>query len=421
MRQRFVFIVVLVVFILFSAKVYAQTKAVDTEKILLGASYVADMGRNFTGGLQSGNFYMGMLDMGVEIHPFKNGQFYFQIENTHGNTPSANYVGDLQVFSNIENGDYSYLYMAWYQHRFGDFWMKVGVHDLNSDFAGSVYGCLFTNSSFGISPATSLNMPVPIFPKNALGAVLSYDVTDWFRVKTSLYDGDPLSLDVDPYGTDFHLDVKEEGLLSVSEFAFSNMDGEEVKGEYKLGFQYHSASFKRFDGGDWRKGNWGLYAIADQKLNEHLAMFFQYGYSPGRMNLCEHYAGIGLSVEGVGSRECDAAGIAFAHMQLSEVYRMSEGLTGNETVVEASYRLQLNELVGIQPVLQYVVNPGAVGNSDALIGFVRLSAVLSQVHENTVFRRTGMCRRLRKHRTGEFGSGHSGHFKGKGRCRRFKE
>ncbi len=79
-------------------------------------------------------------------------------------------IGDLQTASNIEAPDHFLLQEAWYEQQFADGMLSLlfGLHDLNSEFYVSDYGSLFLNSSFGIGPDMTVNVPLSIFPRAGL-------------------------------------------------------------------------------------------------------------------------------------------------------------------------------------------------------------------------------------------------------------
>ena len=71
--------------------------------------YISEGVTNIDGGAETGSAYLGMIDLSATFNTetaglWNNGIFYVQLESTHGGTPSFDYIGDLQVSSNIENG-----------------------------------------------------------------------------------------------------------------------------------------------------------------------------------------------------------------------------------------------------------------------------------------------------------------------------
>lgn len=339
-------------------------------------NYTGDLGRNFYGGIQKGNFYLGMMNFTAEAKFFKQGEFLIQVQNTHGNTPAKDYVGDLQVFSNIENGDYTYLYMLWYRHTFNNLTVLFGVHDLNSEFAYSELGALFTNSSFGIHPSLSWNMPVPIFPKNALGLVLNYELTEKFSLRTAIYDGDPGCLSEDKYNLDFSIDTKKEGLLSITEIQYSKGNQENQGSTYKLGLQYHSADFCNNSDSSRQRGNFGFYFIGDRFISRNLAVFTQLGWSPTCVSMNAFYSGLGIVYKDFGKAKNQSLGLAFSFANAGRNFcPVIQWPDKNfETTFEFFYQLKLNKNIIIQPDIQYIVNPGIFGSvNNALVGFARIS------------------------------------------------
>jgi carbohydrate-selective porin OprB len=62
-------------------------------------------------------------------------------------------------------------------------------------------------------------------------------------------------------------------------------------------------------------------------------------------------------------------GIAIGYTKLSDQF-MPERValhSGHETVLEASYRLQINTNLFLQPDLQYIINPGAFRHLDNVL------------------------------------------------------
>lgn len=362
----------ILIFSLVICSVGAQTGDTITERISTEATYTFDIGRVLSGGIEQHNFYMGLIDLSLTAELWKNGELYVQVQNTHGGTPTAKYVGDLHVFSNIENANRTYLYMAWYKHTFNKFSATIGVHDLNSEFVASDYASLFCNSSFGIQPSASWNMPVSIFPKNTLGLVLAYDISDKLKFQTSLYDGDPTDLDVDPYNLNFKIDPQNEGFISFSELHIVRQHTEfEATNTYKIGFQYHTADCINYKDSSIHNGNYGFYFIGDHAISNSIGAFVQLGITPKERNLNSLYAGGGLHLHNFEKRPDDVFGLAVAYGKLSPHF--TEYSKSFETAIECTYSLQATENITIQPDVQYIINPGATNSNHAIVGFIRCS------------------------------------------------
>ena len=355
--------------------------SIPADRIRIEASYSGDMVRNFAGGQKRGNAYLGIIDFGIGFNTenlglWKGGEFVVQVENTHGATPTADLVGDLQVFSNIENGDYSYLYMAWYRQTLGNLSILAGIHDLNSEFHITEFSGNLINSAFGIMSAASLNFPVPIFPKTAFGTLVSFKVSEKIGMITGVYDGDPYDLDNEKYNLGHTLN-KEQGLLSITEIHIHN-PAKFLNGTYKLGFQYHSAKFT--DLSDTTKlieGNRGIYFLADHNLISYedglqLGCFLQLGYAPGLCNINPFYLGTGFTCSNFFlSRPDDILSLGIAYAGIN---REIPGMLNSETSIELSYLLQLHPNISLQPDIQYIINPGAVNSiKNAIVGMIRIN------------------------------------------------
>ena len=131
-------------------------------------AYTLDLASNINGGIDQGFAYLGNIDLNVTFNTEKlglweGGQFYVYLLNNHGNSLSA-LMGDFQIANNIEAESNSRLYEFWYKHHFKNATITLGQHDLNSVFAISNSAGFFINSSFGIQPDISANVPTSIFP-----------------------------------------------------------------------------------------------------------------------------------------------------------------------------------------------------------------------------------------------------------------
>ncbi|MBN1462740.1 MAG: carbohydrate porin, partial [Paludibacteraceae bacterium] len=163
----------------------AQTdSSQNTSAFSYTASYTGDMVNNLNGGIKTGTNYLGMAHIGLGFDTekarwWKGGEFCIDFMNTHGDTPSANLIGDIQIASNIEAGNLSVLYELWYKQRFGKIAVTVGLQDMNSNYAVTENGGLFVNSSFGVHTVMSDNITLPIFPITALGLNFQWQINNY--------------------------------------------------------------------------------------------------------------------------------------------------------------------------------------------------------------------------------------------------
>ncbi len=338
-------------------------------------SYTCDIARNFSGGLKTGNAYIGLLNAGILLHTdklWKGGEFSLGFMNTHGYGLSENFIGDLQVASNIENGDFTFLENLMYRQNFSKLSLLIGLQDLNAEFCVSEYGGALTNSSFGIHSTFPLNFGVPIYPKTALAVAGLYSVNDNLTLRFSLYDGDAGSLDDDPHNLDWSIST-EDGLLTVDEIEFKS--NSEKLTDIKIGGFYHSGEFENTDDSTAIvKGNMGFYAICDKHLYQNdsriIAAFGQLAVFPSKANFNTIYIGAGMTFNGIMAKrpdDCLAAGVAYSRL-FDKSY---------ECDIECNYCLTFFNHVLFQPAIHYIINPGANKDLDnALAAFLRISLYL---------------------------------------------
>lgn len=351
----------------------------------INASLTHDFVRNISGGKKTGQAYMGLINLDFTLDSqrlnfWKNGEFRIQIQNTYGQKPTKNLIGDLQVLSNIENGTYTYLYQLWYKHTIGDFSILAGKHDMNEVFFTSEFACEYVNSSFGIMPVASLNIPVSIFPNTTLGIVARYDLSSDYDFYAGIYNGRPGELTRSNFGTDLNLKPRN-GRFYVSEIhGYYKIAGR--PGTYKIGGFYHSGNFdENGENMNPQNGIGGIYLIADQmifqnssKENSGLGALMQLGYAPGIATLNDFYLAYGLNYSGLMSKG-DKLGLAVAHASVnkSAISTDKEDFAPCETAFELTYRVQLVKHLDIQPDLQYVLNPGmTLANDNAFAGLIRI-------------------------------------------------
>ena len=348
--------------------------------ITFEASYVGDGVSNFSGGIKRGQTYLGMANLRIafttkEAGLWQGGKLFVNGANTHGGTPSAHYIGDLQVASNIEAGEITYLHELWYCQSYRGISLTVGVQDLNADFVSSEYAGLFLNSSFGVHSTVSTNIPAPIFPLTALGGLFKYKISERVVGKVAVFDGFPDQVDHNPHNLRWSIKA-EDGLLFISEHEFSNLFTSKLPGTYKVGAYYHNHGDVNSDNEtitSAKRSNYGFYFIADQTVvkrsdTEALSLFTQASISPESKNLNWYYLGFGLNYSGMlKHRANDVLGLAVAHAGIKN------SPTGDETTLELFYRAQLTDNIFLQPDFQYVINPAGTSEklSNAAVGIIR--------------------------------------------------
>lgn len=360
----------LLILLLFCCLFEPSLRGQDSLKVFgkginLNFSYTSELAGNLMGGIKTGVGYLGQINLGTRVNThavglWKGGEFHLQIQNSHGENPSTSLVGDCQIFSNIENGNFTYLYELEYSQVFGRLWLNVGIIDLNSEFIVCEEGQQLINSSFGVIPTISGNIPLSIFPKNSLGVMGAYHFTDKLLLQAALIDGNPGILEDDPYNIRHHLS-KAEGYYCASEIIVYS-----GKSNFKLGGYYHSGNFVDvIDSTMSLHNNSGLYFITNQHLfqspsGKRLTAFLQMGYAPTTRNSFDYYLGTGCNLYSPFNRKNDEVGIAIAYLGVCrDYYQLYKQSTDRfETAIEMDYHLSINDRIALQPNLQYIINPG---------------------------------------------------------------
>lgn len=301
---------------------------------------------------------------------------------THGGEPSANIVGDLQVFSNLEAGFLYGFNEVYYQYEKEDFWVKLGQVDINTDFILSESGLMYTHSSFGIDPGATLNMPAPTYPVTALSLSTQIPIHHHLKLKLGVFDGQFAQPKNDFLTIDWTLN-KDEGLLFIIEPEFSLFDGRLIQ---KVGFYHHSGLFLDRAVTDniqnqspLKRGLSTLYTVSDLNLKtwangKKLDLFLQTAWSEKRVSLISNYLGFGVKASNfIESLPQNEIGIAIASANVnSEGYNAQEwNNLASETVIEVTYKQQIKEWLNLQPYFQYI-GMKEIGNKEknpSILGF----------------------------------------------------
>ena len=214
---------------LFYYTAFAQTSIQDSSnRFSPEIAYTGDIVNNLSGGLRTGTSYLGMINLRLTTRLWKGGSFFVNAANTHGAEPSARYLGDYQVASNIEAGDHTYLQELWLQQSWKHVEVTLGLQDLNVDLANTAYGTLYLNSSFGVLPTVSGNIPAPIFPLTSLGICARWRLSEKITLHTAAFDGAPTDFEENPHNLKWHLSSRD-GFLFFTELQHETSMGDHAR------------------------------------------------------------------------------------------------------------------------------------------------------------------------------------------------
>lgn len=374
-RNAFVVFVVLLVF---------SARAQDTKRLELSFLALANVATPHTGTDSNHKpMLMGYEDFTAQwrpwLHKNKPHVFVGRILATQGPEPSADMVGDLQVFSNIEAGNYIGLFELYYLHHFNNrHSLLLGQSDLCSNFMSLDGALWFSNSSFGVLPTLSVNRSVPIFPIASPSVVYNYRA-DKLRVSLGLFDGDVGDTETNKYNLQPRLS-KSEGafLISEAEYRYGESEfdnliasvymhtvtqqGTQTSRNYKPTGYYLMGQHGFGDGGE------GL---------PKLQTFVQIGHCTETAALVTSHGSMGMVVHNLSSKlEADCLGMAVTHAHIHKRLQGTAPLNKKgETAFEIFFETQLVRGLFFHPSLNYLVNPGASSvNGNALVSciYVRL-------------------------------------------------
>ena len=329
--------------------------AQDTTKTFVPIlKYTADLVVNTHGGIKTGTVYQGYAEAGVEINPWKNGQFNFSIASTHGGLPTGTLVGDWQEMDNIEASDHIFALNAWYSHTIGNVTILAGLQDANDTYSTRDASCPLQNTAFGGNVVFMSGGNVPTMPTNGLGVTAKWNISDASAWQAGVFDGGVIGLNE---GNRFNLKHKlsSKGFLIVSEAHL--MPADELV--LKAGAYYHTGL-----------ENHGYYASCEKtfKLQGEQAFnaFLTGGYSPHATEAATAAITGGCSLISLFSKSGDdalTAGLATAHL---DGHRW-------ETAIELNYRYQLGRYFFVSPDLQWILNPmGELDAKNALVATLRV-------------------------------------------------
>jgi porin len=276
----------------------------------------------------------------------------------HLNNFGNDELGEIQLFSNIDAGERTNLYEAWFEQKlFSDkLRLKMGKIDANTEFATVQTASDFLNSSMGFSPTI---VAFPTYPEPKLGFNAFLRPTKNNSVGVGVFE------------------TATAGTLTVVEPARSwTLGASEKAGRASIGFWRLGGNPERFDGTP-SSGTLGLYSVTEQTVwrqsqGEHtLSGFVQIGVADGHVSSIEKHVGGGAVLQGIFHRPKDSVGIAATWARFSSDPAAGFALPA-ELIFESYYKLSITKHVAFVQDFQYVHHAGGVENSDCPVLTPRL-------------------------------------------------
>jgi porin len=361
---------------------------------------------NPSGGARQGVIDDGLFDLllDVDLDPLSGGAlkdttFHAEAFYIYGPSLSTNYVGDFSDTSNISAYNTLRLGELWVQKAFWDkkVTVKVGNQAIDLEYFVSSSGALFLNGTFGAPTFIANNIPnAPTYPLASPGVRIQVLPDPRVYLLAGVYGEDNGSFPntTNKNGTHFALNGSS-GMLVMSEAGFllnQQPNDKGLQGSYRLGSFVNTGNSATFESqGEFDTGmgnlqgagaNYGVYGVVDQQVYADgprvVSIFTRAGGAPASTNFVDYYVDAGFNLIGfIPGRDKDVGGVAFARSHVSPDYSDSEVAEGErpfsaESVVEATYKVQLAPWWNVQPDFQYVITPsGVVGSHNAVVLGVR--------------------------------------------------
>jgi len=342
-----------------AAPAHSDEGAVTPKAISFPFSYIGEIMGNPTGGERRGAVYTGLLSIGVagdlgQLAGWEGASFLVSAVYPHGPSLTDRYVNAFNEISSIEAYNSIRLCEAWLQQEFADgkFSIRLGQILVDEEFFASENANLFINSVFGALPLVCQNFFVPVYPYATPGVRVRYTASESFSIQAGVFaDGPAGDFTRNKHGFDWHLN--RDGVLAIAEAAYTRNGS-----VYKLGCFYQSRETET-------RANAGGYIVIDQKLwckpgtdEQGLNGFLRIGGASNNRNIVPFYCDAGFHYRGlIPCREKDCAGIGVSFTRLNKHQHDSPH---RETIVEATYSMQIKEWIAVQPDIQYIRQPNAL-------------------------------------------------------------
>lgn len=264
-------------------------------------------------------------------------------------------VGDAQGVSNLYNSfSFFRLIMLSYRQRIArQTLLRGGILDVNSYFDTTGTALDLLNSSFGMTPTVTVNVPLtPTAPYTGWGVVFRQGPME-NRWRAGIFAGDPAA----------------RGTLTQGAFLIGEWQRDPVPGErFKIGaWLYHNPegpSQGNLASPPTTDGIYGVWEDRSPERGSEPGWFVQAGLNPGAANYIPFYLGAGVrlrSLPGQNPLTAVTAGVARAWIR------------GHvpESAWEVAYDEDWTSEIMVEPDLQYVMHPGGI-YPDAWVFLLRL-------------------------------------------------
>jgi porin len=356
---------------------------------------------NPSGGAKQGVITDGLLTATLDVDfdaltkgAVKDLTFHVSSDYVYGPSLTDHFIGGINETSNVAAYNSLRLQELWLQKLFWDkkLSLKVGNMSVDNEYFQSNSASLFINATFGAFSLIANNVAgVAVYPLATPGVRLQFLPTDATYIMAGVYGKDNADNQAtnNQNGLRFALN-RGNGMLIMSEAGYLLNLGPKDKGlqgTYRIGAWIDTDNHTTLDSqAEFANGtgllqdvgtDYGVYGVLDQQIYSQdsriVSYFVRCGGAPSNTNYIDYYIESGFNFTGfIPGRDNDVGGIAMGRSHVSDNYSQSQILQGNppstaETVIEATYKVQMAPWWSIQPDIQYIVTPSGVeGSRNAL-------------------------------------------------------
>ena len=256
-------------------------KAQENKAQELGIWYDSELQTDFHGNYN----HVDLLYLSAE-YSLRNNLKFSAATISIAKTREERLIDDLQVFSNIEEDNLPLaLAVADMEWQINDrHTLFMGIRNVNEDYFTSPVTSLFTNSSCGIFPTLSCNLPIANYPLASVGIHYTYS-SQHFNLLSSIYNGRGYNRWAGRENV-WKVSPKEDGIFFITqgEWSLSN-------GKYFLGGCLHTGTLQESS----TKST--LWCYTEQKISEYFSLIADYSHVFGKGCECLDFAGLGLQYE----------------------------------------------------------------------------------------------------------------------------
>ncbi len=355
------------------------------------------------GGGHGGADADGLLDIAFDFDLeritrglLKDASFHFNALDIFGDSLTNNHVGDISGVSNLAGYNTFRLQELWFQQNLllKRVSIRIGMLAADSEFFTSQTASLFLDGTFGAFTLVALNFNnAPVYPVAAPSVRLDVAPVSFLDFKAAVFAPNE-DAEKNTHGTDFSINSRDGALAAFEASYLVNQSPNDrgLVGTYKIGVFVQQGDYISFGSqaanaldpaSPLHRGTNAVgYAVLDQELFNNgqysIAAFARGGFGTPNYSFVHNYFDAGLNFTGfVPRRNLDVAGIAIGRSGISGQFSKSQALQGapgysQETVIEATYRIQIAPWNTIQPDFQYFINPSAQrGSRNAFVSGIR--------------------------------------------------